>query len=121
MGFVRLNEFWLKSGEANAQQWAALIDDFIEFFGAIEYPYPIWGHTVRYGENRAVFATVYDDPGSYFGEHSPEALAARHGMADRWMELLGRMGQLVLDAEVSDAVYLQDQSYMPAAEGTASR
>lgn len=113
MAFVRVNEFWTKSGQANDQAWNALIADFVEFFGNIEYPYPIWGSMVRFGENRTTFVTAYDDPGEYFGTNSVEALAERKGMLSEWQELLTRLSQVTRKAEVGDYTYLPDQSYTP--------
>ncbi|NIN12942.1 MAG: hypothetical protein GTN62_07395 [Gemmatimonadales bacterium] len=112
MAWVHIHEFWLKSGQANFAKWNALIPEFVSFFRDIGYPYPMWSHLVRYGDNRTLFVTAYDDMGEFFGPKSVTALAQKHGMADRWMQLLTRLNELVIDHRESDAQFLAAQSYM---------
>lgn len=112
MAWVHIHEFWLRSGEANFAKWNALIPEFVAFFEAIGYPYPMWSHMVRYGDNRTLFVTAYDNAGEFFGTKSVTALAEKHGMVDRWQQLLTRLNELVLRHRESDAQYLAAQSYV---------
>jgi len=121
MAWVRVHEFWVKSGVENQQKWNVLIGDFMSFFKEIGYPYPVWGQMVRYGENRNMFVTAYDDPSAYMGDHSVEALAAEHGKAEQWQELLAQLSQLTLKGELSDLQFLPAQSYQPGMDGTGTR
>jgi hypothetical protein len=121
MAWVRVHEFWGKSGQENYEMWNALIGDFVKFFGDIGYPYPIWGNMVRYGENRTLFVTAYDKPSDYMGEYSVEAMAERQGKMDEWNGLLARLGELTLKGEMSDLEFLAAQSYLPEMEETAAK
>ena len=121
MAWVRVHEFWVKSGQENDQKWNALIGDFMAFFKDLEYPYPIWGNMVRYGENRNMFVTAYDNPSDYLGDHSVEAMAEKQGKMGEWEELFVRLGQLTIKGEISDHQFLPAHSYLPETEQTAAR
>ena len=121
MAWVRVHEFWVKSGQETQQKWNALIPEFMAFFKEIGYPYPIWGQMVRYGENRNMFVTAYDNPSDYMGDHSAEALAAKHGKSEEWQKLVMQLNQLIRNGEISDLQFLAAQSYLPEMEETGSK
>jgi hypothetical protein len=121
MAWVRVHEFWTKGGQANYQKWNALIGEFMAFFKDVGYPYPVWGNMVRYGDNRNIFVTAYDSPADYMGDHSVEALAAKHGKSEQWQELLMRLSQLTHRGETTDLQFMAAQSYMPEMDETGSR
>jgi hypothetical protein len=120
MAWVRVHEFWVKSGQQNQQKWNALIGEFMAFFKEIDYPYPVWGNMVRYGDSRNLFVTAYDNPANYLGDHSTTALAEKHGKSAKWQDLLGRLSQLTLKGETSDMQFLAAQSYLPGMGETGS-
>jgi hypothetical protein len=115
LAMVHVNEFWLKTGAEVEQKWNALIGDFMAFFKDVGYPYPIWGNMVRYGDQRVLFVTAYDDAGAYHGANSVEALAEKHMAGERWWGLIQRVGELTSRASDSHAQFLPEQSYMGAA------
>lgn len=121
LAFVHVMEFWLKSGQQNEQAWNTLIGDFGTFFKDVGYPYPIWGSRVRYGEQRVVFVTAYDDPGAYFGANSMAALAGKHAAADRWEGLIARVAELTTRIRATDHAFLPMGSYMGPAAATGGQ
>ena len=121
LAWVHVMEFWLKSGQQNEQAWNTLMGDFKTFFNDVSYPYPIWGNRVRYGDQRAIFVTAYDDPGAYHGDKGVQALAAKHNVADRWQSLIERVAQLTVRARDSYHEYLPQASYLGPAAPTGGQ
>ena len=107
-----VGEYWLKPGVA--EQWDALVADYIAFLQDVEYPYQIIAYRVRMGdEGRRVFATVYDTQEAYYGVNSVETLAAQKGKTDAWDAILARFIQLIVDAKQTDVAYVPAMSYVP--------
>ncbi len=121
MAWARVHEFWTKSSQAANQEWNALIGDIMGFFKEIRFPYPVWGNTVRFGDNRSIFVTAFADPAQYLGANSVDQLAAKAGKTEQWQALMGRLSQVVRRSDSGDYRFMPNHSYMPQAAETGGQ
>ncbi len=103
-------DVYVKNGAE--QQFDALVKEFLGFFKSMGYPYSFAAGQYRFGEQRASFITFHSDPGAFFGANSMESLVAKKGATAKWMELLGKMGQVSTRTSQSRWMYMPTLSYM---------
>ena len=109
---ARVHSFWLKPGVN--EQFEALSKDFMAFFKEIGHSYPIYGHRVRFGDaSRVSFVEWFDNYENYYGANNLDKRIEAMGKNDAWMELLGRLGELVTRSEDTDIVFRPDLSFWP--------
>ena len=114
IGFAEINEYWIKAGEEEA--FGALVTDALAIFKDVGYPYSFAGHRVRFGDNRVVFVTWYDDKSKYFGEHSLEAHVESAGRSEDWAKVGERFVQLVDRTQEQHITYRPELSFEASPE-----
>ncbi len=109
--YVHVFEVWAKSTMSAQQEMSAVMGDIVAFWKEIEYPYPVWGNVVRYGEARYMFVIPYSDPATYHGEKSFQALIENHMAGDKWQDLETRLTAVMVRGDDSHHQFLPNQSY----------
>ncbi len=118
MAGAHITEFWVKSGKE--PQFGQLVEDMVAFLGELEYPYPVVGYRVHFGDSgRMVFVTWFDDRASYYGENNLQKLIGEKNAFERWSQLRGRLPELVLDIREHDAIFRPRMSYWPEVEASS--
>ena len=112
LSMAMVGEYWLKPGMA--EQWDAMVQDYIAFLRDLDYPYTIFAYRIRFGDDgRRTFATLYDTQEAYYGANSIENLAAQKGMTEAWEGILARFITLVVDAKQTTVAYVPEMSFVP--------
>lgn len=85
----------------------------IELQRELNYPYPVHGHRVLYGDvGRFVFVEFYDDRAAYWGENSWDAYVEKAGRTAEWEAIGERFRQIVKHWQDREIEFQGELSYL---------
>lgn len=110
-GGVYVLHQWPKGGQREA--FLQSLDGFMEMLAEAGGRYPVSVHEGYIGEGGFHIVVGFDDPASFYGENSMEALLEGSGIGAEWQAHAAEHADLISRSEARMYFFLPDHSYLP--------